>query len=95
MEQLSCVREQINSEVYRSYRRCEANSQPCPLDCSLLHSNVSAMLLRHVHWCLVSPQVIAEGANGPTTIAAEKILMERKVLIIPVSGHMRTSVCAL
>ena len=47
-----------------------------------------------VHWCLVSLQVIAEGANGPTTIAAEKILMERKVLVIPVSGHMLTSVCA-
>jgi len=31
----------------------------------------------------VSPQVIAEGANGPTTIAAEKILTERKVLVIP------------
>lgn len=29
-------------------------------------------------------QVIAEGANGPTTIAAERILHERKVLVIPV-----------
>ena len=30
-------------------------------------------------------QVIAEGANGPTTIAAEKILHEKNVLVIPVS----------
>ena len=28
-------------------------------------------------------QVVAEGANGPTTIAAEKILMERNIMVIP------------
>ena len=30
-------------------------------------------------------QVIAEGANGPTTPAAEKVLIENKTLVIPVS----------
>ena len=30
-------------------------------------------------------QIIAEGANGPTTIAAERILQEKNALVIPVS----------
>lgn len=30
-------------------------------------------------------QVIAEGANGPTTPAAEKVLIENSKLVIPVS----------
>jgi len=33
----------------------------------------------------VSFQVIAEGANGPTTPAAEKVLIENNKLVIPVS----------
>ncbi len=28
-------------------------------------------------------QIVAEGANGPTTIAAEKILTERNIMVIP------------
>ncbi len=38
------------------------------------------------HTCMIIialVQVIAEGANGPTTIAAAKILMQRNVLVIP------------
>ena len=27
--------------------------------------------------------MVAEGANGPTTIAAEKILMDRNIMVIP------------
>ena len=33
-----------------------------------------------------SQQVIAEGANGPTTPAAEKVLIENEKLVIPVNA---------
>ena len=39
-------------------------------------------------------QVIAEGANGPTTPEAEKVLIENKKLVIPVSLQ-RNSKCNL
>ena len=35
--------------------------------------------------------MIAEGANGPTTPAAEKVLIENKKLVIPVSFQYRNS----
>lgn len=45
------------------------------------------------HLCM-SPillQIIAEGANGPTTPEADKIFLERNIMVIPV-GRLRSSV---
>ena len=50
---------------------------PCKWECCMLFSVISRDIL-HV-------QIIAEGANGPTTIEADKIFLERNVLVIPVS----------
>jgi len=30
-------------------------------------------------------QIVAEAANGPTTLAADKVLRDKNVLVIPVS----------
>ena len=47
-----------------------------------------------ISYCYMYLQVIAEGANGPTTIAAEKILRDKNVLVIPVSlYHTCTYIC--
>ena len=33
----------------------------------------------------IKAKIIAEGANGPTTVAADRVLLQNNVLVVPVS----------
>ena len=59
----------------RSLLRLPAISRP---RCVLIGGSLTPSSL------LLCTQIIAEGANGPTTIAAEKVLHAKNVLVIPV-----------
>ena len=62
------------------------------MTCAVVGLEVSQWILggRILNVFVVSFQIIAEGANGPTTPSADKIFLENNVMVIPVRTHTHT-----
>lgn len=52
-------------------------------ECDLLVPAAMEMVITSENAANIKAKVIAEAANGPTTPAGEKILQDKKVLVIP------------
>jgi len=85
----------LDIEEVIEYKECNRTLQGCPgcdsvsaeelleLDCTLLVPAALQGVIHEGNAGRVKARIIAEGANGPTTVAADDILGERGVMVIP------------
>jgi len=67
------------------YKNAEniTNDQLLTLDCDVLVPAALENVIDHENASQIKARVICEGANGPTTAAADKILNEKGIFVIP------------
>jgi glutamate dehydrogenase/leucine dehydrogenase len=60
-----------------------SNAELLELDCDVLVPAAIASVINGSNAARVKAKIVAEGANGPTTPAADRILSERGIFVIP------------
>jgi glutamate dehydrogenase (NAD(P)+) len=68
---------------YRGAQNVEDSTQLLEYECDVLLPAALENQIHEENAPRIKARIIAEGANGPTTKAAEKILLERGVVILP------------
>jgi glutamate dehydrogenase (NAD(P)+) len=72
-------------KLLHDYKNAEniTNDQLLTLDCDVLVPAALENVIDHENASQIKARVICEGANGPTTAAADKILNEKGIFVIP------------
>jgi glutamate dehydrogenase (NAD(P)+) len=72
-------------KLLHDYKNAEhiTNDQLLTLDCEVLVPAALENVIDHENASQIKARIICEGANGPTTAAADKILNEKGIFVIP------------
>jgi len=62
---------------------CISNEELLELDCEILVPAALDNVINESNAENIKAQIVAEGANGPTTVSADKVLFEKDILVIP------------
>ncbi len=70
------------NEILTNYREI-TNKELLICDCDVLVPCALEKQITHINASLIKAKLIAEGANGPTTVGADKILAKRGIIVLP------------
>ncbi len=74
-----------SKKLLNAYKNAEqiTNEQLLTLDCDVLVPAALENVIDDENASQIKARIICEGANGPTTAAADKILNEKGIFVIP------------